>query len=221
MQLELPGSEAWICFAHGACLPNPGVMGIGGFMVSPGGLRHEFSESPGHGTRNEAEYLALIRMLEVAREAGANILHVHIDSQIATEQITGRWACKKDILSALLAKFREISETFEEVNLIHVPRHDNRFAPDLAERAVLRSEEFSKKVDSSSTVKVIEVSPGIFLATGKSGRYAVDLNNYSCSCPDFRNRGNTSGPCKHIIAAMFKFGGKSVPGRIDQIGLGF
>lgn len=52
----------------------------------------------------------------------------------------------------------------------------------------------------------INLKYGMWLVPGEDGEYVVDLDEGTCSCPDFENRKRRLGlediiPCKHIFAA--------------------
>ena len=64
----------WRSFFDGATVPNPGRRGIGGLLLGPAGQRVEIARDLGHGTNNEAEYDALIAVLEAAVVAQASPL---------------------------------------------------------------------------------------------------------------------------------------------------
>ena len=57
-------AAAWHAWFDGSAHPNPGKIGIGGVLESPDGDVVKISARAGHGDSCEAEYLALIAVLE-------------------------------------------------------------------------------------------------------------------------------------------------------------
>ena len=47
-------------------------------------------------TNNEAEYEALVAVLDLARAAGAENMIMHCDSQVITNQINGDYECRNE-----------------------------------------------------------------------------------------------------------------------------
>ena len=65
-------NSTWKAWFDGATNPNPGERGIGGVLKGPAGERIEISENIGFGTNNEAEYAALMAVLDAAIDAIAS-----------------------------------------------------------------------------------------------------------------------------------------------------
>ncbi len=65
-------------------------------IEQPDGVRHPKAFAPGHGTNNEAEYMACLRGLEyLAGEiAGAARITVYGDSALVINQVFGNWKVK-------------------------------------------------------------------------------------------------------------------------------
>ena len=60
-------NTTWKAWFDGATQgSNPGVRGIGGLLLGPSGERIEIAEEIGMGTNNEAEYMALMAVLDAA-----------------------------------------------------------------------------------------------------------------------------------------------------------
>jgi ribonuclease HI len=101
-------ADAWKSWFDGCCEPNPGKMGIGVVLVSPGGEQVEVAESPGYGTNNQAEYLAAIAAMETAIARGATGLILHGDSQLVVCQVSGEWSVNSPGLKPLHQKASEL-----------------------------------------------------------------------------------------------------------------
>lgn len=81
---------AWQAWFDGSAVPNPGRIGIGGVLRSPAGEQIEISRHAGQGDNNQAEYLALIALLQIAIDHRCDEIVVHGDSQIVIDDISGR-----------------------------------------------------------------------------------------------------------------------------------
>lgn len=133
---DRPGTAAgvWVGFCDGACEPNPGLMGIGGYLVTAAGEQIAFARALGHGTNNEAEYRAVIALLELALEHGVTRLRVMTDSKLVVEQMSGRWAVKSPSLATLRQEALRWCARFEEVSFAWVARLENTAADRLAKQ---------------------------------------------------------------------------------------
>ena len=58
--------SAWQAWFDGSATPNPGRLGIGGVLRGPAGQQIEFSRRADFGDSNQAEYQALIALLQTA-----------------------------------------------------------------------------------------------------------------------------------------------------------
>ena len=126
----------WQGWFDGAAEPsNPGQRAIGVVLVAPDGAKVTHCERIGYGTNNEAEYAALVDLLQRALQAGARRLVVRGDSQLVIEQVSGRWQVRSPGLLDLCAKVRRLAMRFERVQFIWVRRHLNTEADALSKAA--------------------------------------------------------------------------------------
>jgi ribonuclease H / adenosylcobalamin/alpha-ribazole phosphatase len=116
----------------GGCEPNPGIMGIGGHLTIDGVDVAEFSEAAGSGTNNQAEYLALIRGANLARQLNVTHLVVTMDSQLVVNQMTGLWRSKDADLAKLMREAKTVLRAFQGVSFEHILRAKNKQADLLA-----------------------------------------------------------------------------------------
>jgi len=121
----------------GACFGNPGPMGIGIVVYREKKKIMEISEYVGEGTNNIAEYLALIRALEIAKRIGENEVHIKTDSELLARQINGEYRVKDRKLKPLKARVDALMRGMK-VKVEHVPREQNEEADELSKRAVLQ-----------------------------------------------------------------------------------
>lgn len=190
---------AWTAWFDGCCEPNPGKMGIGVELVSPGGKKVEIAESPGYGTNNQAEYLAAIAAMETALARSASGLIIHGDSQLVVCQVSGEWGVNSPGLYPLHRKACQLAKRFRYFRIRWVPREQNKRADELSAGQFAKPEPEAGKI---ADVRLRHDGDDDWTAFGSRGAlYKVNAKRKTCTCPDFvRNRGVRS-PCKHIIAA--------------------
>lgn len=124
-------------YFDGACVPNPGAMGIGAVLDGPEGPLAEISEKlPGQGTNNEAEYTAIIRGLEKATELGVTDLTIRGDSNLVVQQLLGKFRIREPRLRPLHARVQELAAELDSVDIQWVPREQNKRADALSYRAL-------------------------------------------------------------------------------------
>lgn len=80
----------------------------------------------GQTTNNQAEYYAVIRALQRAREFPSERIRLHSDSQLLVKQVTGQWKVKDPELKRLHGRVKREAKGAAKVNFEHVPR-DNRY----------------------------------------------------------------------------------------------
>lgn len=126
----------WRAWFDGSAHPNPGRCGLGALLTGPAGERIEVSRPAGYGNSSEAEYQALIAVLEAAVQAGASGLTVYGDSQVVINDVGaapgGQSAALRELRDAALALMAKL----DDVALRWVPRHKNPEADALSQRAM-------------------------------------------------------------------------------------
>lgn len=130
-----PDASAWLAWFDGSCHPNPGKMGIGGLLRSPQGAETEISFHAGIGDSSEAEYIALISVLDAAIQAGADKLLIYGDSQVVINDVLSQ-SSGATILSAQRLKAQTLIARLPQVSLNWIPRHRNTQADALSQRAI-------------------------------------------------------------------------------------
>ncbi|MFZ1083296.1 MAG: ribonuclease HI family protein [Candidatus Kryptoniota bacterium] len=120
----------------GASFGNPGASGLGVVIQdNQGKVLQEYSEHLGHGTNNRAEYLALLRSVELAEKLGADELEVKSDSQLVVSQMNGLYKIKHPDLKVLVKEiFEKIQSTKIKFSIMHIPREFNKMADKLAKK---------------------------------------------------------------------------------------
>ena len=129
---------AWHAWFDGSAHPNPGKIGIGGVLESPDGDVVKISALAGHGDSCEAEYLALIAVLEAAllRTPTPARLVIHGDSQVVIEDVLRDEASGAPVLSSYARQARHLIAQLADVRLQWIPRARNAAADALSQHAI-------------------------------------------------------------------------------------
>jgi len=123
-----------IVYTDGACLGNPGPMGIGVVVYRNEERVDEIDEYIGPGTNNIAEYTAVIRALEAAESMGEKEILVRSDSQLLVKQLKGEYKVRDAKLMKLKRRVDELCVEMK-VRFEHIPREKNKEADKLSKEA--------------------------------------------------------------------------------------
>ena len=110
--------------------------GIGGVVKLKDKNIFSFSENVGVKTNNEAEYLALIKGLELCLENDISFISIFADSELVVKQINGDYKVKNERMSTLHKKTHEILSKFNSWSINHVLRDKNTEADDLSKHGL-------------------------------------------------------------------------------------
>jgi ribonuclease HI len=130
---------AWRAWFDGSAHPNPGRCGIGALLHGPAGEVVELSLPAGFGNSSEAEYRALIALLEAAVKHDAHELTIYGDSQVVVNDVNGADDACAPALQAYRASAHALLAQLRDVRLRWVPRHKNTQADALSQRAAALS----------------------------------------------------------------------------------
>lgn len=135
----MPGrSRAITLYVDGASRGNPGPSGIGIVVKDRHGkVIKEIPEYIGRFTNNVAEYRALLRALEEAKEMGATDVVIRSDSELLISQLDGSYKVKSPDLTPLYLEATRLLRGFRW-SAERVPRGQNAAADALANRAINR-----------------------------------------------------------------------------------
>lgn len=133
-QARQPDPHAWLAWFDGATHPNPGRMGIGGLLKSPDGNITRISFYAGLGDSSEAEYVALIAILEAAIKVKPGSLVIYGDSQVVINDVNAMHGASA--LAALREQAKRLMGQLNQVVLCWVPRARNTAADALSQQAI-------------------------------------------------------------------------------------
>ncbi|KAL2235239.1 UNVERIFIED_CONTAM: Gag-Pol polyprotein [Sesamum indicum] len=132
--IEISGASEdpgiWMLHVDGSSNTNKGGAGI--LIEGPGGIEIEVVVRLSFlTTNNEAEYEAVVLGLELAFEAGAQILEVLTDSQLVAMQIEGTYETREKSMTAYLKKAKEWMQRFSRNHGQENNGDDKRASSDL------------------------------------------------------------------------------------------
>jgi ribonuclease HI len=126
-----------VVHVDGGARGNPGPAGIGVVVSSDDGqVLRELGERIGPATNNVAEYRALLRGIEVARELGASEVEFVNDSELIAKQLTGQYRVKHPAMRPLFAEATAALQGFDSWSIRSVPRAQNADADALVNQAL-------------------------------------------------------------------------------------
>ena len=134
-QLELPEETIrWTLYTDGAV--NRKGAGVGILLTSDSGVKiEEAIRLTGRPTNNEAEYEALMHGLQLATKIGVRTLHVHLDSELISGHLNGRFEARNPRMCGYLEKIQEMLKRLSTVEVQAIWREMNSQADGLAKRA--------------------------------------------------------------------------------------
>jgi ribonuclease HI len=125
----------WRAWFDGSAHPNPGDCGIGAVLKGPDDQRVEISCTAGYGNSSEAEYRALIALLEAAVQNGAHGLTIYGDSKVVIDDVNGSDAAAAVSLNECRQTALALIAALRDVTLRWIPRHKNAEADALSQLA--------------------------------------------------------------------------------------
>jgi ribonuclease HI len=126
-----------VVHVDGGARGNPGPAAVGIVIADPEGrVVHAVGETIGEATNNVAEYRALLRGIELAREHGASELEIYGDSELVVKQVRGEYRVKDAGLKPLHARARAALAEMAGWSFDHVRRENNAHADDLVNQAL-------------------------------------------------------------------------------------
>jgi ribonuclease HI len=120
----------------GGARGNPGPAAIGVVLRDGGEVVEEVGETIGEATNNVAEYLALLRGIELASERGATELELIGDSELVVRQVEGRYKVKNAGMKELHEEVKRALRGLDSWSIRHVRRENNADADRLVNQAL-------------------------------------------------------------------------------------
>jgi len=130
-------SDKIIVYTDGASRGNPGPAAAAFILSDLVGTRLQAKGFfIGRTTNNVAEYTAIIKALQAAKEIDAKELTVFSDSELLVKQINGSYKVKSEQIKPLFRQAVELLSEFENYKVRFIPKEKNKKADKLANRAL-------------------------------------------------------------------------------------
>jgi phosphoribosylglycinamide formyltransferase-1 len=109
----------------------------------------------GQTTNNTAEYTAIIKALQAAKQIGAKQLTVFSDSELLVKQINGQYKVKSEQIRPLFRQAIDLINEFEDCKVKHITRDKNKQADELVNQALNLEQDVEGKpgIQPKSAVK--------------------------------------------------------------------
>ncbi len=121
--------EKLIAYSDGGSRGNPGPSASGFVLLDERSeLIYEGGSFLGHTTNNVAEYTAVLEALDMAKNFGARVVDMRMDSQLVANQMNGIYKIKNADLSLIHHRIKELSTEFDKVTYSYVARAYNKLA---------------------------------------------------------------------------------------------
>ena len=126
-----------VIYSDGGARGNPGPAAVGVVIFDIGHKEIErLGKYIGTTTNNQAEYRALIVGLEIALKLGAKSAVCHLDSELVVRQLQGIYKVKDKGLAILAQDALRLTNKFEQVEFVSIPREKNKLADQLVNEAL-------------------------------------------------------------------------------------
>jgi len=129
--------EKITAYIDGGSRGNPGLAAAAFVLTDASGIQLKAKAFfLGQATNNVAEYTAIIKALEAARELGTGELMVFSDSQLLVRQINGQYKVKSEQIRPLFRQTVDLLGQFENWKVQHITREKNIQADGLVNQAL-------------------------------------------------------------------------------------
>ena len=123
-------------YTDGGSRGNPGPAGIGVVLTLSDGQKHTHSAYIGDKTNNQAEYMALIEGIRLAKLHKVESLNCFLDSELVVQQLNGKYKVKNAGIKELFTIVQKELNAFDSVRFAHVKRANNAEADALVNQAL-------------------------------------------------------------------------------------
>ena len=133
-------------YTDGACLGNPGPMGIG-FILQCNGHQLKVARYIGEGTNNVAELTAVIAALSCLKHPEKSHVRLYTGSQWVVGVLSQNWKIKKNV--KLAEKAKKLAAKFGKLEVVKVTAHGddtmNNTVDKLARKAAKTKKSFEER----------------------------------------------------------------------------
>jgi formyltetrahydrofolate-dependent phosphoribosylglycinamide formyltransferase len=187
-------------YTDGGSRGNPGPAAAGFILVEQNGtLIQSRALFLGEATNNVAEYTAIIKALEAARQIGAKKLTVFSDSELLVKQVNGEYKVKSGQIRPLFRQTVDLISEFEDCKVKHITRDKNKDADELVNQALnLERDVEGETQPNSSGRNKKPVRLGVLISGG--GTTLMNILEYI-------NKGQLNAEVALVISSLSKVAG--------------
>ncbi len=126
-----------IVYTDGASRGNPGPAAAGFILTDPSGNQLQAKAFfLGRATNNVAEYTAVCKALEAAKQFGAGQMKLFSDSELLVKQLNGQYKVKSEQIRPLFKQALNLLNEFSSPKVQHITRQQNKEADKLVNQAL-------------------------------------------------------------------------------------
>ena len=164
-----------VAYIDGASRGNPGPAAAAFVLKDSAGNRVRAKAFfLGHATNNVAEYTALVRGLEAAKQLAPDCAEVAVfsDSELLVKQVNGEYKVKSEQIRSLFLQAVDLLAEFKSWKIQHIMRDKNKEADKLVNQALnLERDVEDKPVPPSDEQRIIRL--GVLISGG--GRTLINI----------------------------------------------
>lgn len=162
-----------VAYVDGASRGNPGPSAAAFILKDPAGNTIQAKAFfLGSTTNNVAEYTALVRALEAAKQLGIEELAVFSDSELLVKQVNGEYKVKSDQIRSFFRQAVDLLAEFNRWKVQHIMRDKNKETDKLVNQALnLEHDLEDKPVPLSEERRIIRL--GVMISGG--GRTLLNI----------------------------------------------
>lgn len=172
--------DIWELYVDGSSAAHAGGTGL--LLISPERAQMEYAiRLTFPVTNNEAEYEALIAGMKMAKSVMAKKLKAYSDSQLVTEQYSGKFTTKSASMIKYLKVVKELEKAFDMFSLIKINRAKNTIADGLSKWATVSGAVDTRTVvlmtanESTLTANEVIINMGVI---SDDNTWMSDIVNY-------------------------------------------
>lgn len=180
-------------YTDGGSRGNPGPAAAG-FILADGSGRQLQGKALflGQATNNAAEYTAIIKALEAAKQLGAKRLKVFSDSELLVKQINGQYKVKSEQIRPLFKQAVNLIAEFEDCQVRHITRDKNKKADELVNQALNLEQDVEDKPQAKPAQNKKPIRLGVLISGG--GTTLMNILEYI-------NRGGLNAEAAVVISS--------------------
>ena len=184
-------------YTDGGSRGNPGPAAAGFVLAKPDGRQIQSKAFfLGETTNNVAEYTAIIKALESAKQVGAKRVTVFSDSELLVKQVNGQYKVKSEQIRPLFQQAVNLMQEFEDCKVNHITRDKNKQADELVNQA-LNLEQDIENVPETESAPVAKNKKPIRLGALISGGGTTLMNIL-----EYINKGRLNAEVAVVISSL-------------------